>query len=332
MLFRYNNVYINDAATVTGPFEAEGPLSKYFDKSYQDLYFGMPTWEQAESKLITDSIDIVLNKLGLTKFNIDLMVSGDLLNQIAASSYAAKNVDTPYVGIYAACATSTLGIIMASNMIDAGQINTALCTTSSHNNGAEKQFRYPVEYGAPKNLTSTFTSTGGAAALLSNKKSGIKVESGTIGNVVDLDVKDVYNMGAVMAPAAATTIYNHLKETGRTADYYDLILTGDLGVYGKEILKDYLSSEYGIVLNKYEDAGTLLYDLKKQPVKAGASGPACLPLVSYGYIFDMMRKKKLKKVLLVATGALMSTTMVNQKLSIPAIAHAVSLEVARWFI
>lgn len=329
MLFKYNNVYINETATVSGPYEANGPLSKYFDKSYQDLYFGMPTWEQAESKLITDSIDIVLNKLGLNKFNIDMMISGDLLNQIVSSSYAAKNVNTSFVGVYAACATSTLSLIMAANMIEAGQINNAICTTSSHNNGAEKQFRYPVEYGAPKNITTTFTATGGAAAYLSNKKSGIKIESGTIGSVVDLDITDVNNMGAVMAPAAATTIYEHLRDTGRNPDYYDLILTGDLGIYGKEILKEYLLSEYGITLNKYEDTGTMLFDLKKQPVKAGASGPVCLPLVSYGYIFDLIKKKKLKKVLLVATGALMNTTMVNQKLSIPAVAHAVSVEVGR---
>lgn len=329
MLFRYNNVYINETATITGPYEAKGPLSKYFDKSYQDLYFGMPSWEQAESKLVTDSIDVVLNKLGLTKINVDVLISGDLLNQITASSYASKNIDIAYMGIYAACATSTLGLIIASNMIDSNQINSAICCVSSHNNGAEKQFRYPVEYGAPKKMTSTFTSTGGCSAFLSNKKSNIKVESATLGTTIDLDIQDANNMGAVMAPAAAETIYKHLKETGRNPDYYDLILTGDLGIYGKEMIKEYLLNEYGITLNKYEDSGTMLYDLKKQPVKAGASGPACLPLVTYGYIFDQMKKKKLKKVLIVATGALMSLSMTNQKLSIPAIAHAVSLEAVR---
>jgi len=332
MLFKYNNVYINEVATITGPYEANGPLSKYFDKSYQDLYFGTFSWEQAESKLITDSIDLVLNKLGLTKFNVDLLISGDLLNQITASSYAAKDIGIPYIGIYSACATSTLGLIIGSNMIESGQINNAICSVSSHNNGAEKQFRYPVEYGAPKKMTSTFTSTGGCSAFLSNRKANIKVESATIGSVIDLDIKDANNMGAVMAPAAAETIYKHLKETGRKPDYYDLILTGDLGIYGKEMMKEYLLSEYGITLGKYEDSGTMLYDLKNQPVKAGASGPACLPLVTYGYIFDQMKKKKLKKILIVATGALMSLSTTNQKLSIPAIAHAVSLEVVRWFI
>ena len=329
MLFKYNNVYINGTATVTGPYEANGPLSKYFDKSYQDLYFGMPTWEQAESKLMIDSVDIVLNKLGLTKFNVDMMIAGDLMNQISSSNYAAKDVNVPFVGVFAACATSTLSLILADNMIEAGQVNTVLCSTSSHNNGAEKQFRYPVEYGAPKKNASTFTSTGGATAFLSSKKSNIKVESATLGTIIDLDMKDPNNMGAVMAPAAAETIYKHLKDTGRNPDYYDLILTGDLGVYGKEIVKEYLLNEYGLTLNKYEDSGTLLYDLKKQPVKAGASGPACLPLVAYGYIFDLMKRKKLKRVLLVATGALMSQAMTNQKLSIPAIAHAVSLEAIR---
>lgn len=329
MTFKYNNVYINETATITGPYEASGPLSKYFDKSYQDLYFGMPTWEQAESKLISDSMDIVLNKLNLTKFNIDVVISGDLLNQIVASNYAVKNTNIPHIGIYAACATSTLGLIIGSNMLEADQINNALCITSSHNNAAEKQFRYPVEYGAPKHTTSTFTATGGAIAYLSSKKNGIRIESGTIGTVMDLDVKDVNNMGAVMAPAAGDTIYKHLRDTGRSQDYYDLILTGDLGVYGKEIMQEYLLNEYGITLNKYEDAGTMLFDRQKQPVNAGASGASCLPLVTYGYIFDLMKKKKLKKVLLVATGALMNSTMVNQKLSIPSVAHAISVEVIK---
>jgi len=329
MLFKYNNVYINEVATVTGPYESNGPLSKYFDKSYQDLYFGTSSWEHAENKLMTESIDILLNKIGLTKYNVDLLIAGDLLNQISASCYTSKDIKIPFIGIYAACATSTLGMIIGANIIEASQINNAICSVSSHNTGAEKQFRYPVEYGAPKKLTSTFTSTAGCSLFLSNKKSNIKMESATLGTTIDLDIKDVNNMGAVMAPAAAETIYNHLKETGRKPDYYDLILTGDLGVYGKEIMKEYLHNEYGISLDKYEDSGTLLYDLKKQPVFAGASGPACLPLVTYGYIFDLMKKKKLKKVLIVATGALFSLSMINQKASIPAIAHAVSLEVVK---
>ena len=327
MTFKYNNVYINDTSTITGPYEANGPLSKYFDKSYNDFYFGTKSWELAEIKLIEESIDILLNKVGKTKFDIDVLVSGDLLNQIVATNYAASSLGIPLIGIYGACSTSVLGLIIASNMLEAKQVENAITSTSSHNNAAEKQFRYPVEYGGPKRKTTTFTSTGGASAYLTRNKKGIKVESATIGTVVDLGVKDVYHMGAVMAPAAAKTIYDHLRETKREIGYYDLILTGDLGMYGKDILKDYMLTEYNIELKNYDDCGSMIYDINKQPVYAGASGPACAPLVTYGYIFNKMYKKDIRRVLLVATGALMNTTMVNNKSTIPSIAHAISLEV-----
>ena len=327
MTFKYNNVYINDTATITGPYEANGPLSKYFDKSYNDLYFNTKSWELAEIKLIEESIDILLNKVGKTKFDIDVLVSGDLLNQIVATNYAASSLGIPLIGIYGACSTSVLGLIIASNMIEAKQIKNAITSTSSHNNAAEKQFRYPVEYGGPKRKTTTFTSTGGASAYLSSNKKGIRVESATLGTVVDLGVTDVYHMGAVMAPAAAKVIYDHLRETKREIGYYDLILTGDLGRYGKDILKDYMLTEYNIELKNYDDCGSMIYDIEKQPVYAGASGPACAPLVTYGYVFDKMYKKEIKRVLLVATGALMNTTMVNNKSTIPSIAHAISMEV-----
>ncbi len=327
MTTKYNNVYINATGTVTGPYEATGPFSKYFDRSYNDFYFGTSTWEQAESKLIMDSIDILLSKIGKTRFDIDLHISGDLLNQIVASNYAASNLKIPYLGIYNACATSVEGLIIASNFIESKQITNAIVSVSSHNNGAEKQFRYPVEYGGPKRKTTTFTTTGGASAYLSREKSSIKVDSTTVGIVTDLGIKDVYHMGAVMAPAAASTIYNHLIDLGRTIDYYDLILTGDLGIYGKDILKEYMKTEYNIELNNYDDAASMIFNIDREPVYAGGSGPACLPLIAYSYIFGMMKEKKYKKVLLVATGALMSPTMVNQKLTIPSIAHAISLEV-----
>ena len=326
MTTKYNNVYLNETATVTGPFEKNGPLQSYYDKSYSDFYFGTKTWEDAESKLIEDSIDILLYKIGKTRFDIDILLSGDLLNQIVASNYAASTLNIPYLGIYSACATSIEGLIIASDMIESKKIDNAICSTSSHNNAAEKQFRYPVEYGGPKPKTTTFTCTGGVAAYISSDKSNIKIESSTIGSVVDMGIKDAYHMGAVMAPAAAQTIYKHLLDTGRDISYYDLILTGDLGIYGEKILLDFMKTEYNIELKNYDDSGTMIYDLENQDVYAGASGPACLPLVTYGYILSQMKKKKLKRVLLVGTGALMSTTMVNEKHSIPSIAHAISLE------
>ena len=327
MTIKYENVYINGASTITGPYEANGPLKKYFDKSYEDLYFKEKTWEQAEEKLINESVDIVKEKTNKEK--IDLYIGGDLLNQIVASNYAASKLNESFIGVYAACSTSTLGLILGANFIENNLAKNVITFTSSHNNAAEKQYRYPVEYGGPKPKTTTFTSTGAASALLSRDKKGIKIESGTIGRVVDSNSTNVFHMGAVMAKAAADTINKHLTETKRDIDYYDLVLTGDLGLYGKEILKDYLKENYNIKLKKYNDTGTMLYDVDSQPVYAGASGPACAPLVTYSYIFSQMKKGKYKKVLLVATGALMNPGMTNQKLTIPAIAHAVSLEVEK---
>lgn len=328
MTFKYKNVYINETATIAGPYEKKGPLHHYFDKSYDDLRMGEKTWEDAESKILEESIDILLSKMSKKRFDIDLMISGDLLNQTVASNYAASRLGIPFMGIYNACATSVEGLIIGSNMVEAGQVKNVICSVSSHNNAAEKQFRYPVEYGGPKPKTTTFTTTGAASAYLSREKSCIKIESATVGTVIDMGIKDAYNMGAVMAPACASVLYEHLEETGRSIDYYDMIYSGDLGIYGEKILKDFMKLEYSIDLKNYDDSATMIFDVENQSVYAGGSGPACLPLVSYGYIFEKMKKKEMKKVLLIATGALMSATMINEKHTIPAIAHAISLEVA----
>lgn len=328
MTIKFNNVYVNDASTVTGPYEAAGPLSKYFDKSYDDLYMGTKTWEQAEMKILGDSVDILLRKVKKVKEEVDLFISGDLLNQLVSSNYTASYLKIPFLGIYSACASSTEGLIIGSSLISSNQIKNCICSVSSHNTAAEKQFRYPTEYGASKPKCSTFTCTGGASMFLSNERSNIKVESGTIGKVIDLGIKDVFNMGAVMAPAAADTIYQHLSDLKREPLYYDLILTGDLGVYGKKMLLEYMQTEYGLDLShNYDDCGAMLYDTEQQPVYAGSSGPAASALVTYGYVLNKMRKGEIMRVLLVATGALMSTTTVNQHMTIPAIAHAISLEV-----
>ena len=327
MTFKYDNVYINETSTITGPYESEGPFSKLYDKSYNDFYFKRDTIEQGEIKLIEESVDILLNKAKKSKDDIDVFISGDLSNQLGSSNYASVNVNLPYLGIYNACATSAEGIIIASNMIEGNKLKNIIVSSSSHNLTAEKQFRYPNEYGAPKKIYSTFTTTGAASALISSNKKGIRVESSTIGTPIDLGVNDVNNMGAIMAPAAASVIYNHLKDTKRLPGYYDLILTGDLGMYGKEILIDYMESEYNMNLYNLKDAGSIIFDLEKQKVNAGGSGVACLPLVTYSYVFDKMRKGDYERVLIVATGALLNTNLVNQRLTIPAVAHAVSLEV-----
>ena len=280
MTFKYKNVYINETGTVVGPLEKKGPLNHYFDKSHDEFYLGTKTWEQAETKLIEEAVDITLSKLGKNRFDMDLFVSGDLLNQIVASNYAASTLNIPYLGIYNACATSVEGLIIASNMIEAGQVKHCLCAASSHNNAAEKQFRYPVEYGGPKPKTTTFTTTGAAVAYLTYNKKGIKVESATIGKVIDMGIKDAYQMSAVMTPAAVDTIFRHLQDTKREPDYYDLIVTGDLGSVGKEILVDYMYTEYGIELNHYDDTAAMIFDLNCESVYSGGSGPACAPLES----------------------------------------------------
>lgn len=327
MTFKYNNVYLNNVSTVVGPYEKEGPLGSFFDKAYNKLSVDNKTWEQSESEMIIESVDLLLYKEKLLKNNIDLHISGDLLNQIVSTNYASSLLGIPLIGIYSACSTSVLGMILGSNMVDSNQINKCIVSTSSNNNGAEKQFRQPIEYGGPKKVMSTFTTTGAASMLLSNLKSKIRIESSTLGKVIDMGIKDPNNIGAIMAPSAAYTIYTHLKEMNRTADYYDLILTGDLGKYGREILKDYLASEYNIEILNYEDCGCLIYDLNNKLINAGGSGPACLPLVFNSYFYRKMISGEIKKVLLVATGALFSQTMVNQKNTIPSISHAISLEV-----
>lgn len=327
MTFRYNNVYLTDVSTVAGPYESHGPLGRYYDKIYSDFYCGTKTWEQAECRMLIDSVDMVLYKANKLKNDIDLHISGDLLNQIVSTNYASASLGIPLIGIYSACSTSVLGLIIGSNMIDKEQIRNCLVSTSSHNNGAEKQFRQPVEYGGPKKKTATFTTTGAASFLLTTKTSKIRIESATIGSVVDLGITDSFHMGAVMAPSAASTIYQHLKDLKRDANYYDLILTGDLGIYGKKILIEYLKTEYNINLKNYDDTACMIYDLEKQNVYAGGSGPACLPLVFNSYIYPKMLNGEISRVLLVATGALLSPSMVNQKLSIPSISHAISLEV-----
>lgn len=329
MTYKYDNVYVENTSTVAGPYEAKGPLKKYFDKTFDELYNDEKSWELAEAKSLEDSISILLKKSKHKKTDIDCIISGDLMNQITSSCYSSQKFDFPFLGIYSACATSCEGIILASTMIDSKKVNRVIAATSSHNMSSEKQFRNPTEYGAPKPKTATFTATGGASILLSNVKSDIKVESSTIGKIIDLGQTDPLHMGAVMAPAAADTISRHLKDLNRTADYYDLILTGDLGTYGKEILIDYLKTDFNIdISTNYNDCGTMLYDLENQKeVLAGGSGPVCSALVNYGLIYDKLKKKEIKKVLLVTTGALFSPTMVYQHENILSIAHAVSLEV-----
>lgn len=319
---KFNDTYIKDFFTVSGPMEENSRLKK-IDIKMDDYYFGEKTFEDAEVKMQKVVCDSLLNKNNLTIKDINLLVGGDLLNQITATNYAVLNKDVSFLGVYSACATFCESLIVGSMFLQNSSIKNILGVTSSHNLTAERQFRYPIEYGCPKPHTSTFTTTGSVGVLLNKGSGKLKIESVTIGKVFDKGIKDANNLGAVMAPSAALTLYEHLKDLKRNADYYDLILTGDLGCIGGKIFEKYFEKEYDIKLKNHTDAGCELY-LKSQDTYSGGSGPACLPLVLFNKILS---SKKYKKILIIATGALHSTTFVNQKKTIPGISHAVSLEV-----
>ena len=318
---QFKNIYLNDFITLVGPLEKESHLKKY-NLIMDDYYYGEKTFEQAEIKMQKSVIDQLLKQNSLKNADISLLVGGDLTNQIAITSYSAKNYNFPFLGLYSACATFVESLIVAATFVESG-CKKVIGVTSSHNLTAEKQFRYPIEYGAPRPHTATFTTTGAISTLISKKESKIKIESATIGTPIDMGISDANNMGAVMAPAAASTLILHLTELKRDINYYDLILTGDLGCVGAKILEDYLLTNYNIKMKKYLDAGCELF-LSSQETYAGGSGPACLPLVFFNKI---LTTKKYKKILLIATGALHSVALVNQANPIPGIAHAISLEV-----
>ena len=319
---KFSNVYINSFYTIVGKNEKQGNIKRY-DDVISDYYNGEKTFELSQIKLEKEVIYKLLLKNNLINNDIDLVIGGDLLNQITGTTYALKNMDISFLGVYGACSSFIESLIVASEYLLNDNINKVVCLTGSHTLSAERQFRYPVEYGAIRNVNSTFTATGAIACLLSNKKGIIKIKSATIGSVCDLEIKDPNMIGAVMAPAAAEVIYYHLNNHNIDSNYYDLILTGDLGSVGLNILIDYLNEEYNLKFNNILDAGSRLYK-NINDINDGASGPFALPL----YFFNnTIMNKKYKRILLVGTGALHSSTMVNQKQSIPSIAHVIGIEV-----
>lgn len=320
---KFNNVYINDYYSIVGKNEKNGNISKY-NLDIKDYYYNEKTFELAQIKMEREVINNLLNKNNLLIQEVDLIIGGDLLNQISGTTYALSNINLSFLGVYSACSSFVESLIIASEFISNKTINKVICLTGSHNLASERQFRYPVEYGAIRNVNSTFTATGAISCLLSNKKSNIKIKNATIGSVINLDINDPNMIGAIMAPAAAEVIVNHLNNLNLDANYYDLIITGDLGNVGLNILKDYLNEEYHIKFESIIDAGSKLY--KNIPdINDGASGPLALPLY---FFFNILNKKKYKNILLVGTGSMHSSTMVNQKESVPAISHAIEIEVS----
>lgn len=312
--------------SIVGPKEGDGPLKDYFHRILDDDTLGKESFEKAESEMMFSAISNAISNANLKNEDIDYLFAGDLLNQIVSSGYAARELGIPFFGLYGACSTMSESLSLASLFLDAGFAKYAVASTSSHFSAAERQFRFPLEYGSQRNPTAQWTVTGSGAMVLSRTGDFPRVTYVTTGIVKDYGEKDVNNMGAAMVPAAVDTIYQHFKDTGRTPKDYDVIATGDLGKLGKEMTAKLLL-EYGYdVSDVYEDCGDMIFDDERQKTDSGGSGCGCSAVVTCGYFYKKLLRKEIKKMLIVSTGALMSPTTSLQGESIPGIAHAVAIE------
>ena len=317
---------IVDCATIVGPKESEGPLAKYFDQCLENEMWGEKTWEKAESKIVKETANLAISKSGVPANEIEYCFAGDLLNQCISSSFGLRELNIPFFGIFGACSTFVEALSLASVFVENG-VKYTLCASSSHFCSSEKQFRFPLELGNQRPPTSQWTVTGSGATIVAKEGEGPYITTITSGKIVDMGIKDANNMGAAMAPAAFDTLITHFKDTGRSPNYYDAILTGDLGHIGKDILLD-LSKQAGYNINSvYNDCGVLIFDKEKQDTHSGGSGCGCCASVFSGYLFKQLKEKKLKRILLIATGALTNAMSSQQGESIPGIAHAISIEV-----
>ena len=337
---------IRGRGTVVGEKEGQGPLAKNFDIILKEDMYGEKSWEKAESKMLKEAMKKAVSRAGITEKDIDIMLSGDLLNQLMSSSFMARDMHIPFLGLYGACSTMTESLVLGSMLIDGGFAKNVLVGASSHFCTAERQFRMPVEHGNQRPPSAQWTATAAGGVVVSAASevdsddnlsrcmtdrlgSRIRVESATVGKVIDAGIKDSNQMGAAMAPAAVDTLLNHLEDMGRNLDYYDLAVTGDLGFIGKDIMMDLLADaglDKKMLFSHYDDCGTMLFS-KEQDVHGGGSGCGCSASVFAGYLLKEMEKGKIKRLLLMSTCAMLSTISPLQGESIPGIAHAVSLEV-----
>lgn len=313
-------------AAIAGKKESNGPIGKYFDETLNDDIYGEKTWEKAESKLLKNTFMRAANKSGKRLEDIGYIFCGDLLNQCQASNYAFRESGVPFFGLYGACSTMAEAIALAAMSVDGGFSEISCAAASSHFCASEKQFRYPLEYGGQRTPTSQWTVTGSGAMLISKDGKGPKITHITTGKIVDMGICDINNMGAAMAPAAADTIMTHFKDTNFSPERYDLIITGDLGKIGSDILSELLKQEGFDISKIYNDCGKMIFDPLNQDVHSGGSGCGCSASVICSYILKRMNEGKLKRVLFAGTGALMSPLSVLQKESIPGICHAVTME------
>ena len=324
IVFR-NRPRIVAVSSVAGTKESEGVIGRYAETVLSDDMFGESTYEKAECKMLSHVIDGAIKNANLRRADVDMIVSGDLLNQIISASFAARDFSVPFLGVYGACSTMAESLAVAAALVDGGYCRRAVAATGSHFASAERQYRYPLELGTTRPPQSQWTVTGAGASLVAAEGDGVQITSATLGKVVDFGVTDVNNMGAAMAPAAADTILTYFRGTRKDPEEFDLIVTGDLGALGSRLLKD-LTWEKGLDLSQnHVDCGEIVYNVVEDEFQGG-SGAGCSALVLNSYLHAKMMAGSLKKILFVATGALLSTTSAGQGESIPCIAHAVTLE------
>lgn len=318
-----NPVFVKGFGSSVGKKEGEGPLSEWFDNINNDTKLGQKTWEAAESALLTSAVTTAIGNSKFTNDDIDGIYVGDLLDQSIASTFGVKDLGIPHIGLFGACSTMALSSCLASIAVESGAMNNAIAATSSHYCSAERQFRFPLEYGSKKTPTSQWTATASGALVISNQPTNIKIKAVTFGKVNDYDVKDANNMGAAMSPAAADTICNYFDDTGNSPDDFDLILTGDLGKVGVTLLYELCRSRGYDIKDQHNDCGLMIYSDDDKDIVAGASGCGCSGSVLCSYIMKQMQQGSINRVLFCGTGALMSPTSSQQGLSIPGIAHAI---------
>ena len=319
--------YIISRASVVGTKEGEGPLKDTFDMIVSDDKMGQISWDLAEGAFQKTAVEIALKKADLENKDIEYILSGDLQNQCAATHYGLRETNIPFLGLYGACSTMVESLSVGSMIICGGYAERVVCLTSSHFCSAEKQYRNPLEYGGQRTPTAQWTATASGAAILAKEGNGPRITHITTGKIVDKGITDVSNMGAAMAPAALDTITAHFKDTGRTPDDYDLILTGDLGITGSEILCELIRKDGYDIKKKHNDCGKMLYDIEAQDVHAGGSGCGCCASVLCGHILTELEKGNYKNILVAATGALMNPLTVLQGESIPTISHAIAITI-----
>jgi len=318
-------IYILGRSSIVGKKEKDGPLGKFFDKVVKDDKNGQKNFEKAEIKLMTTAVKDAIADANLKIDKIGTMLAGDLLNQLNVANYAARDLQLPFLGLYSACSTMTESMLLGSTLICTSQIDNIVCAVSSHFASAERQFRYPLEYGAQKPPYAQWTVTGAASMVLGTQGKGVRITKGLIGRVIDMGTNDISNMGAAMAPAFVDTLLRFFSKSNTSIADYDLVVSGDLGKLGSDIAIK-LAGEKGVILNKnYIDCGSIMYS-HEQNAYQGGSGPACSAVVINSYIIKKMLANEYKKVLYLATGALMSPQSCFQGETIPCISHAVLLE------